>query len=210
VERGSRQACGNDMKKRFLDDKQWSCNWCTTKNLAIERFAGERCLACRRSRLESVLAVADGDIADEYVRALFARGYFGEIAAAVAEKRIRNSGSGLIRSAIALALTEQLRLMDSYLTHVSDDPSEGSGLGWVWPSAKYVSGVTLYLRKSGPERRQQFVRQETKESRAVNLVFESRLDSATTTIRASLFFKGERRIESRPRDITFETETLRV
>lgn len=198
------------MKKRFLDDKQWSCNWCATRNLVIGRFTDERCLACRRSRLASVLAVTDGDIADAEVRALFARGYFGEIAAAVAEKKIRDSGSRLIRSAIVLALTEQLWLMDTYLTHVSNDPSEGSGLGWIWPNANYVSGVTLHLQKSGPERRQQFVRQDRKKSRAVNLVFESRLDSATTTIRASLFFKGDRRIESRPRDITFEAETLRV
>lgn len=210
MERGSRQTSGNYMNRRFLDDKQWSCNWCATRNLAIGRFANERCLTCRRSRLESVLAVTDGDIADTEVRALFARGYFGEIAAAVTERKIKNTDSGLVRSAIVLALTEQLSLMDTYLTHLSDDPSEGSGLGWVWPNARYVSGVTLHLQKSGPERRQQFERRDRKKSRAVNLVFESRLDSATTTIRASLFFKGDRRIESRPRNITFDAETFRV
>jgi hypothetical protein len=198
------------MNKRFLDEEQWSCAWCGTRNPRDGRFGDGRCLACRKSQLEAPLAVPEKRAGDEEVWALFTRGYFHEIATAAAEGKISYAGSGLVRWAIILALTEQLWVMDTYLTRLSEDPSDGSGLGWVWPQASYVSGVTLHLQKSGPERRQQFERQARKKNRAVNLVFESSLDSSSTKVRASLFFKGERRIESRPRDITFEVETLRV
>jgi len=160
--------------------------------------------------LEAPLALPEQRAENNEVWALFTRGYFHEIATAAAEGKIGYAGSGLVRWAIILALTEQLSVMDTYLTHLSEDPGEGSGLGWVWPQANYVSGVTLHLQKSGPERRQQFERQSRKRNRAVNLVFESGIDAANTKVRASLFFKGDRRIESRPREIAFEVETLRV
>lgn len=194
------------MSQSRVNIVQWTCSWCGTLNPTLARGCDEGCLSCRRLRSTGDWAKSETIINDDFIQKAYLEGQYRDIAESVVNKRILNVESRLVRDALKLALAAELATLDTYLDFLEIGQQDGSGLGWVWPKASFVSGVTLHLERDGIKRRQSVDRRGPKH-KAVNLIFKKTLNRADTRIGLSLFYRGHRRIETRPKEMKFNGET---
>ena len=182
----------------------WRCEWCGITNGFTGRRSDERCLACRKFRTAPTWASTpnlsepdDGEIREAYLN-----GHYAEIATAVANGLIAETDSRIIRDALRLALTAELGSMETYWGY-ADESTTGLAMGWVWPRERYVTGLTLHLERDGKRAKNSVERQFGKRKMARNLEFEKALDPDAITLSVSLFYRGQRKIETRPIEIEF-------
>jgi len=142
----------------------------------------------------------DGEIREAYLN-----GHYAEIATAVANGLTADSDSRIIRDALRLALTAELGSMETYWGY-ADESTKGLAMGWVWPQQPFVTGLTLHLERDGKRAKNSVERQFGKRKMALNLEFEKALDPDAITLRVSLFYRGQRKIETRPIEIEFSRE----
>ena len=186
------------MSKVRSHDPVWRCEWCGTANAFTGRNSDERCLACRKFRSTPVWTATDnsGQPDGDQLREAYLLGYYSEVANAVASGLVADMDSRFVRDSIRLALAAELGSMETYWGFV-DESKSGLAMGWVWPLQPYVTGVTLHLQGDG-KRAQTFDRNKSKRKMAVNLEFERALDPDAMTLSVSLFYRGQRKIETEP------------
>lgn len=185
----------------------WACGWCGTTNRFSGSKSDERCLACRKHRSAPTWASTtnSGKPDDGEIREAYLNGHYAEIATAVANGLIADTDSRIIRDALRLALTAELGSMETYWGY-ADESTTGLAMGWVWPRERYVTGLTLHLERDGKRAKNSVERQFGKRKMALNLEFEKALDPDAMTLSVSLFYRGQRKIETRPIEIEFSRE----
>ena len=185
----------------------WVCGWCGTTNSFSGRKSDERCLACRKHRSAPTWASTTdlGKPDDGEIREAYLNGHYAEIATAVANGLTADSDSRIIRDALRLALTAELGSMETYWGY-ADESTKGLAMGWVWPQQPFVTGLTLHLERDGKRAKNSVERQFGKRKMALNLEFEKALDPDAITLSVSLFYRGQRKIETRPIEIEFSRE----
>ena len=185
----------------------WACGWCGTTNRFSGTRSDERCLACRKHRSAPTWASTTnlGKPEDGEIREAYLNGHYAEIATAVANGLIADTDSRIIRDALRLALTAELGSMETYWGY-ADESTKGLAMGWVWPQQPFVTGLTLHLERDGKRAKNSVERQFGKRKMALNLEFEKALDPDAITLSVSLFYRGQRKIETRPIEIEFSRE----
>ena len=195
------------MSKVQSHDRVWPCKWCGTSNAFTGRKSDERCLACRKFRSAPAWpSVAEaGLLDDEVVRDAYLLGHYGEVAKAATNELLVSTQSRFVRDSIRLALTAELGSMASYWSY-ADESKSRLAMGWVWPQQPYVSGLTLHLERDGKRKKVSRDRKLGRNKMAENLEFEKELDPDLMTLSVSLFYRKERKIETRPLEIKFSRE----
>jgi hypothetical protein len=95
--------------------------------------------------------------------------------------------------------------MENYWGY-ADETKTGLAMGWVWPRQAFVTGLTLHLERNGKRARHSMDRGIGKRKMAINLEFERALDPNSMSLSVSLFYRGDRKIETRPLEIQFSEE----
>ena len=195
------------MSKIHSHDLVWLCKWCGTVNAFTGRKSDERCLACRKFRSSPVWTSASGAdlLNDEVVRNAYLLGHYEEVATAATNELLVSTQSRFVRDSIRLALTAELGSMASYWGY-ADESKSRLAMGWVWPQQPYVSGLTIHLERDGKRAKNSIDRKFGKNKMALNLEFEKALDPELMTLSVSLFYRKERKIETRPLEIMFSRE----
>ena len=195
------------MSKVRSDDPVWRCEWCGTANAFTGRNSDERCLACRKFRSAPPWTSATGSslLDDEAVRDAYLLGHYAEVATAATNELVVSTESRFVRDSIRLALTGELGSMESYWGY-ADESKARLAMGWVWPQQPYVSGLTIHLERDGKRAKNSIDRKLGKHKMALNLEFEKALDPELMTLSVSLFYRKERKIETRPFEILFSKE----
>lgn len=190
------------MSKLRSHDPVWPCEWCGTVNAFTGRKSDERCLACRKLQSAPAWTTEAGLLDDEVVRDAYMLGHYVEVATAATNELVVSTESRFVRDAIRLALTAELASMSSYWGY-ADESNSRLAMGWVWPQKPYVSGLTLHLERGGKRAKNSIDRKLGKNKMALNLEFEKALDPDSMTLSVSLFYRKERKIETRPLEIQF-------
>jgi len=187
------------MSRIETPDSVWHCKWCGTANSFAGRKSNERCLACRKFRSAPVwtATVNSSEPDGDEVREAYLNGHYAEVATAVANGLIADADSRLVRDAMRLALTAELGSMETYWGY-ADESKTGLAMGWVWPQQPFVTGLTLHLERAGKRAKNSVARQFGRRKMALNLEFEKALDPDAMTLSVSLFYRGHRKIETRP------------
>ncbi len=195
------------MSGSLTADSIWDCAWCGTDNSFTGRKSDERCLACRKLRSTPVwIATESSEKLDRNeLRNAYLLGHYAEVATAVSNGLIKDADSRLVRDAVRLALTAELGSMESYWSY-ADETQTGLAMGWVWPQQSFVTGLTLHLERDGKRAKNSIDRKIGKRKMALNLEFERALDPFSMTLSVSLFYRGHRKIETRPIAIKFSEE----
>lgn len=188
-------------------DSMWRCEWCGTANSFTGRNDDERCLACRKFRSAPIWTASDQrpEIDQDELRNAYLLGHYAEIAAAVTAGLVADLESRYVRDSMRLALTAELGSMESYWGY-ADETKTTLAAGWVWPQQSFVTGLTLHLERNGKRAKNSVDRPHGRRRMAINLEFERALDPAGMTMRVSLFYRGHRKIETRPVDLHFSSE----
>lgn len=188
-------------------DSMWRCEWCGTANSFMGRKSDERCLACRKFRSAPIWT--GGNVSRKLelddLRSAYLLGHYAEIAGAVTSGLVADLESRYVRDSIRLALTAELGSIESYWGY-ADETKTSLAAGWVWPRSTFVTGLTLHLERSGKRAKNSINRQFGKREMAINLEFEKALDPTAMTLSISLFYRGQRKIETRPVDLQFLSE----
>lgn len=188
-------------------DLMWRCEWCGTANSFTGRNGDERCLACRKFRSAPIWTASDQrrEIDQDELRNAYLLGHYAEIAAAVTAGLVADLESRYVRDSIRLALTAELGSIESYWGY-ADETKTSLAAGWVWPRSTFVTGLTLHLERNGKRAKNSINRQFVKREMAINLEFEKAMDPTAMTLSISLFYRGQRKIETRPVDLHFSSE----
>lgn len=195
------------MKNPQASSSTWRCEWCGTNNTFTGQQRDERCLACRKHRSAptwaSTINLSEPD--DGEIREAYLNGHYVEIASAVANGLIADAESRIVRDALRLALTAELGSMETYWGY-ADESTTRLAMGLVWPQQPFVTGLTLHLERGGKRAKNSVERGFGKRKMALNLEFEKALDPDAMTLSVSLFYRGQRQIETRPLEIKFSRE----
>jgi hypothetical protein len=145
------------------------------------------------------------ELEQDELRSGYLLGHYAEIAVAVTAGLVADLESRYVRDSMRLALTAELGSMESYWGY-ADETKSTLAAGWVWPQQSFVTGLTLHLERNGKRAKNSIERPHGRRKVAINLEFERALDPASMTMSASLFYRGHRKIETRPVDLHFSSE----
>lgn len=195
------------MSRAQTNDSIWSCKWCGTANSFTGRKSDERCLACRKFRSAPVWAATEKSSQpnSDQLRDAYLCGHYAEVATAVRNGLIQDTDSRFVRESLRLALTAELGSMENYWGY-ADETKTSLAMGWVWPQQAFVTGLTLHLERNGKRARHSMDRGTGKRKMAINLEFERALDPNSMSLSVSLFYRGDRKIETRPLEIQFSEQ----
>jgi hypothetical protein len=185
----------------------WRCEWCGTANSFTGRKSDERCLACRKFCRAPVWTASNlkRELEQDELRNAYLLGHYAEIAVAASAGLVADLESRHVRDSMRLALTAELGSMESYWGY-ADETRTTLTTGWVWPQQSFVTGLTLHLERNGKRAKNSVDRPHGRRKMAVNLEFEKALDPSSVTLSVSLFYRGHRKIETRPVDLEFSSE----
>ncbi len=186
-------------------DELWDCAWCQTKNRISETSAGERCFVCRRWRDSPIWSSVSTDEQSKIIRQSYLSTEFYDIAKAIGSEFI-SSKTRYAQSALEIALGIELENLKIYYCSINVGGTSRPLIGWVWPEANFVKGLTIYRDSTDRRERCRIERNSQQDHKAVNLGFESSFNPDDTSLSLALFFGRNNRVESRSRKIPYVTD----
>ena len=183
----------------------WQCEWCQTKNKVADSSDGERCIACRQFKGSPVWSKVGKEEQSEVIRHEYLSAEFIKIASAIGSETVIPE-SRYARSALGLALSIEIENLVICFNPVDRESGIWPLIGWVWPEANFVSGLTIYRESNDLRQRCRIERNSNKDRKAVNLSFEKSFDPNAVSLELRLYFGKKDRVESRPRFIKYEME----
>lgn len=113
-----------------------TCAWCETVNESL----AYKCIVCDTPIGLPVIASSSRRDLDSMLRAAVTTGGARRVASAFIDHRIEWTNSRLARKCLHLALAEEFASFD-FEFEVTDDGT--LMVGWRWPEAKFVNGVSI-------------------------------------------------------------------
>ena len=184
----------------------WQCDWCKTKNNTSQSSQGERCLVCRQFKGSPVWPEVGEEEQSESIRQSYLSADFISIANAIGSSDISFSNSRYERNALEIALGIELENLKTYYRSINLSGTIRPFIGWVWPEANFVKGLTIYRDSTDRRERCRIDRNSQPDLKAVNLGFESSFNPGGTSLSLALFFGRKNRVESRSRKISYITD----